>query len=330
MSFDVREAQGFTELSEEWNRLLFRSATDVPFLTCQFQSIWWDSFGQGKDLNILALRDGEEKLQGIAPLYREGRLLRLIGGTELADYLDLIAARDHEEAVWYRLLEHLCQSDDWEVLDLHCIPQASPTREILPRLAPSFDLSLSEVEEDVCPVVGLPETWKEYLAGLSKKRRHELRRKLRRADEAGGIAWHIVRDGEALTQEIETFFALHRGSDGDKQAFMDSSMETFFRRMTETLASAGWVELATARVNELAVASHLCFPYGDAILVYNSGYAPDRYGSISPGIVLLAYYVRDAIERGLSRFDFLRGDERYKYDLGGEDTFIYQITLERR
>ncbi len=330
MSLEICRTKGFGELSEEWDEVLFRSATDVPFLTHRFQSVWWESFGRGKELNILALRDGEGKLQGIAPFYREDRLLRLVGGTELADYLDLIAARDREEAVWCRLLEHLCGSDGWDVLDLHSIPQASPTREILPRLAPSFGLSLDEVEEDVCPLVSLPETWEEYLEGLPKKRRHELRRKLRRADEAGGIAWHIVRGGEALAREMETFFALHRRSDEGKEAFMDSSMEKFFRRMAEALSSAGWVELATAWVNELEVASYLCFLYGDAILVYNSGYAPGRYGSISPGIVLLAYYMRDAIERGLSRFDFLQGDERYKYDLGGEDTFVYHITLERR
>lgn len=327
---EVFRTKGFGELQEGWDELLFRSATDVPFLSHRFQSAWWESFGGGKELRTLALRDGNGELQGIAPFYREDRLLRLVGGTELADYLDVIAARNREEEVWSCLLNHLCGSDGWDVLDLHSIPQSSPTRDILPRLAPSLGLSLDETQEDVCPLVSLPGTWEEYMQGLSKKRRHELRRKLRRADEAGGMTWHVVREGGALTREMETFFALHRRSDEGKDAFMDSTMEKFFRRMVDSLSTAGWVELATAWVDEQAVASYLSFLYEDAILVYNSGYAPGRYGSISPGIVLLAHYIRDAIERGLSRFDFLRGDERYKYDLGGEDTCVYHITLERR
>jgi len=38
----------------------------------------------------------------------------------------------------------------------------------------------------------------------------------------------------------------------------------------------------------------------------------------------LAYRIHKAILQGLGCFDFLRGDEPYKYDFGARDTYVYR------
>src|SRR3990172_5862127 len=58
-----------------------------------------------------------------------------------------------------------------------------------------------------------------------------------------------------------------------------------------------------------------------------AGFDPEAGGRMSPGMVLLARCVEDAIGRGLKEYDFLRGRERYKYDLGGQDRIVYRATL---
>jgi CelD/BcsL family acetyltransferase involved in cellulose biosynthesis len=58
--------------------------------------------------------------------------------------------------------------------------------------------------------------------------------------------------------------------------------------------------------------------------VYNSGYDPE-VARLSPGIVLAADCIRRAMERGMTVFHFLRGQEDYKYRLGGKEEKIYQI-----
>ena len=65
----------------------------------------------------------------------------------------------------------------------------------------------------------------------------------------------------------------------------------------------------------------------DRLLVYNSGYDPVNYAELSPGIVLTSYIIEDAIKRGIKVFDFLQGNEVYKYRLGATDTVVYDTQI---
>ena len=63
------------------------------------------------------------------------------------------------------------------------------------------------------------------------------------------------------------------------------------------------------------------------MLVYNSGHDAGEHGNLSPGIVLLGRLIEYAIEKGYREFDFLRGNEAYKYDMGGKDTEVCQLRI---
>jgi CelD/BcsL family acetyltransferase involved in cellulose biosynthesis len=76
------------------------------------------------------------------------------------------------------------------------------------------------------------------------------------------------------------------------------------------------------------VASVFCFDCGDELALYNSGYDPN-YAHLSVGLLSKALCLGNAIERGKRRLDFLRGDEPYKYDLGGKDLEVYRCLIER-
>ena len=90
----------------------------------------------------------------------------------------------------------------------------------------------------------------------------------------------------------------------------------------------GWLQLNFLTVDEAPAASYINFLYGDRVMVYNSGHAHEDYGGLSPGIVLLAWNIRHAIEQGYKHFDFLRGDEAYKYRMGGRDTAVMNIRAD--
>jgi CelD/BcsL family acetyltransferase involved in cellulose biosynthesis len=186
------------------------------------------------------------------------------------------------------------------------------------------------IVEDVCPVIDLPATWDAYLDSLDKKQRHEIRRKMRRIEREAHVNWYIVGRDQDLLEEIEAFIELHQKSSADKDDFMDEQMKGFFRAMAHALQPRGWLQLAFIKVDGQKAASMLNFEYEDAILVYNSGYDPQLYAYLSPGIVLLAYCIQHAIELDQARFDFLRGDEPYKYRFGARDTKIYRLVIVRR
>ena len=331
------DAKSFAALRGEWNTLLGKSGTNTLFLTWEWQRTWWEWFGGESQLSIVSVRDGSE-LVGLAPLFfppmRETqRTVQLVGGIEVSDYLDLLVVADHREtevylSIWQALTDDAPHS--WHVLDLHNVPASSPTLRTLPGIASaSGEFQITSDIEEVCPVITLPSTWDQYLSLLSRKQRHEIRRKLRKANREAEVSWYYAEDPVSLDHEVDDFISLHRKSGAHKKAFMGEGMQGFFRDVAHAVFDAEWLRLAFLVVNGAKVASMFCFDFDDSYLVYNSGYDPNTYSSLSTGIVLLAHCIRDAIDRGRRVFDFLRGEEEYKYRFGGVRTEIHNLRLSR-
>ena len=119
---------------------------------------------------------------------------------------------------------------------------------------------------------------------------------------------------------------LHRRSREGKAKFMDARMERFFRRAIVALAARGAARLAFLDTAAGPVAAFVTLEWDATVALYNSGFDPER-AALSPGLILLAHVIRDAIERGRRRFDFLRGEERYKYDFGPTPEEVYAVTI---
>jgi CelD/BcsL family acetyltransferase involved in cellulose biosynthesis len=319
---------GLAALDEgRWNALLDRSRLPSLFLTWQWQTEWSRAFAADRPQQILTATDADGSLAGVLPLYEDapGRQ-RIIGGVDVSDYLDLVAVAGREEEIWQALLHHRAgQPGEW---DLHGIRAASATTAVVPALAPGHGLEATVERQDRCPVLALPKTWDEYLAKLSGKDRHELRRKMRRLErELPGATARAHAEPAGWDEAMTRFLTLHRLSKVGKARFMDEHMERFFRSVTAILAAKGWARLWFLEYEGAAVAAFICLEYAGSVGLYNSGFDPAR-AQLAPGIVLLAHLIQDAIDRGIPTFDFLRGDEPYKYGFGPlpEDVFNIRIT----
>ena len=91
---------------------------------------------------------------------------------------------------------------------------------------------------------------------------------------------------------------------------------------------AGWLQLAFLKIEGEKAAGYLSFDCNNHIWVYNSG-MDERFREYSPGWVLLGYLLQWANEHGRSRFDFMRGNEEYKYRFGGIDRFVVRAQVTR-
>jgi CelD/BcsL family acetyltransferase involved in cellulose biosynthesis len=328
------DAGGFETLAQEWNELLHRSVGDTIFLTLEYQRTWWQCLGEG-ELLILAVRDDDELL-GIAPLFAttdpEGqRSLATVGCVEVADYLDFIVVQGREAEVYAALVDYLSGSSApaWDSLDLCNIHQDSPTLVILPTLAQARGWTVSTARDDVCPIVQLPGTWEEYLEMLDGKQRREIRRKLRRAGGEMAQNWYIVGPEHDLETEVDEFLELMAASAPDKADFLTPRMRDFFRQLARVVYDAGWLQLVFLHVGERKAAAYFNFVYGNRVLVYNSGLDWQSFPRLGAGVVLVAHCIRHAIEQGREAFDFMQGDERYKYQFGGQDVEVRRLLIQR-
>tara|TARA_B100000809_G_scaffold46274_1_gene40713 strand:+ start:54 stop:1037 length:984 start_codon:yes stop_codon:yes gene_type:complete len=327
VEYTAKLFDGLEAAKAEWTRLLGLSAANTVFLTPEWQRIWWGHFGGSYRLLILFLHDTDGPL-GLAPLAVQDGTVSFLGRTDLFDYHDFIVVEGRERPFYEALIDYVERDADWRVLEMESLRARSPALELLPALAEARGFSVEFVREDVAPVLALPDTWDDYLASLPKKARHELRRKGRKLDAAGDVSHTMCSDPQCVRDCLPDFFRLHRESGPDKAEFMTPARERFFTEMAMEFALKDQLRLALLELDGKRVAACISFDYLDSYLLYNSGYDPD-FSYLSVGILNKAFAIREAIGAGKRYFDFLRGPERYKYDLGAVDRTIYRLVVRR-
>ena len=327
-----------TSLAAEWNALLAESITHVPFLRYEYLRAWWETRGGGEwpasDLAIVTAHQNG-RLAGIAPMFsarnRDGDpALLLLGSIEISDYLDGIVRPEDVSAFFSDLLDFVDQAVPvgWRVLDWHNLPAASPTLPALKTEAEKRAWTFVSEPTYHAPSIPLPGDFDTYLAGIDKKQRHEIRRKMRRAEDCGReVRWYIVEDASTLDAEVEAFLGLMM-EDPEKSAFLTPSMREQFHLSCRAAFENGWLQLAFLEVDGQKAAGYFNFDYLNRIWIYNSG-LDRRFMDISAGWVLLGHLLQWANENKRSEFDFMRGSEEYKYRFGGVDKLLMRAKVIR-
>jgi len=259
------------------------------------------------------------------PLSIGGSTARFLGAPEVCDYQDLISAPGRQQQVLETVLAHLV-GQGIRRLDLRTLQPNALVLEALATISPqpgNTELSPDEVAYAAL----LPDSWEGYLLQLDGKQRHEVRRKLRRLDNLGRIGYRCIDTRAALGAAVDAFIALFRANRPEKAAFMSAAVEGYFRDLIRGLADRHMLRLCFLDVNDRPVASVLCFDYLGTRYLYNSGY-DERFESWSVGALSKILSIRNAIEAGCRRYDFLKGAEVYKKRLGGMETQLYRCMLE--
>lgn len=325
MPYEVKR-EDLASLSGEWEALLARTPEPAPFLHPSWQRVWLEEFQKERELLLLSVRD-EQGLAGVAPLLNDSGRLSLVGHYSICDYMDFVVTPDASREVFAALWEAL-SSESWTEMDLRGLRESSPALAELPNLCQAAGLRVERETEAVAPRVELPGSWDDHLASLSKKNRHELRRKLRRLGAAGELEQRIYTAPEDVMEHLPVLVRFMVESRSDKASFMTEQMGRFFHHMVQELAQKGLMRLYELELDTRPIASLLCFDEGGHLFMYNSGYDPE-YAPLSAGLASKALCLQEAIESGYKYVDFLRGDEPYKYDLGGKDQTIYRCVIRR-
>jgi CelD/BcsL family acetyltransferase involved in cellulose biosynthesis len=335
----IRSLPELSGLEKEWNDLLASSASHVPFLRHEYLTSWWQGMGGGEwshgELYIVTSRLEDGRLAGIAPLFltdnRDGEpALMLLGSIEISDYLDVIARTEDLPAFLEALLEHLAgeAAPGFNLLDWYNLLESSPTLPALQTAAEKRGWEYTQEPLQHCPYIPLPGDWEKYIGSIDKKQRHEIRRKMRRAEQYYmPVRWYIATDEASLEQEMEGFLKL-MACDPEKAKFLTPAMRTQMHAIAHVAMRAGWLQLAFVEVNGEKAAGYLNFDYMNHIWVYNSGMDFNSQ-DLSLGWVLLGYLLQWANENKRQSFDFMRGDEQYKYRFGAIDRRVFRARVRK-
>ena len=309
--------EGFDSLTSYWTDSSHRLKWGSIFVLPPWLAVWWREFQPKTELYLSVVRQGNEII-GIAPLQIAGEKACFVGSADVCDYLDFIVSPGREADFFNVLLDDLGRKGV-NYLDLHHL---RPDSTVLTHLVDIVRERKHEVhcrEEAVSLEIDLPATWEEYLAALAKKQRHEVRRKLRRLEEVSGVAYRCVQvSEEEVGGYMDDFLRLFALSREAKANFMTAQKESFFRTLAGAMAEIGLLRFGVLELDALPVAMTMGFEYDGVLYLYNSAYEP-KYNSLSVGVLSKVLCIRESIRRGLRKWDFLKGAETYKYQLGGRE-----------
>ncbi|MBI4474030.1 MAG: GNAT family N-acetyltransferase [Acidobacteria bacterium] len=332
----IKDIQTLLSLRDEWNALLAQSRSDSVFLTHEWLSTWFKHLGENRKLAVILVRKGGE-LVGIAPFAERGaqlarmmpRRLEFLGsGVIGSDYLDVIVKLGLENEVLRTIADQLHAAG--LMLQFGQLRSCSSLAAELASHLGSRQWVVSETKLNVCPFISLAGlSWNDYLASLSSSRRYNFQRRLKNLVK-NDMRLECVRTPEEARRALEIIITLHMkrwGSrDGESEAFQTESIRAFHHEFAELAANRGWLRLLTLWLNETPVAGLYGLRYRDTFSFYQSGFDPG-YSKQSAGLVMMGLAIKTAIEEGALEYDFLHGDEEYKFHWTRQTRDLRRIEL---
>jgi CelD/BcsL family acetyltransferase involved in cellulose biosynthesis len=304
----VLKTELLSGLERSWKELFRSIPRPSPFISYE----WFRALARNllhTDPQILVFYDNGS-LVGLMPAKINGDKAMLLGDERVTDLNDIVCLSGYEERIASVFADFVRQNK----LSLDLYP-LEPESVLVAYLKDQLTGVLVE-KKDLCPMLELPRTWDDFLAKLNGKCRHELRRKIRRIND------QVLEDVQ--TKDTDTLFKLMKASDESKTQFLNPDIVAFFEELIVAFSVNGWLRMRSLIIDRRPAGMILAFALKDRVYLFNMGFDPS-YRSMSPGIVTIAMDIRSAISEGYVYYDFLRGDEDYKYRLGAQERYTLRV-----
>ncbi len=305
-------------LKQAWADAVYLQPSPSIFSTYEWCASWFDAVGRKTKPMVLVANDGGRTV-GLLPLCvgqsNGAQWAEFLGSDRVkGDHLDMLCDPNLRDDVADAFFSFLSQpNDDYDGLLLDGIACGSRTHVELKAWAHQSQFRTVDREIQTLPYIKLPNTFDEYLATLSPKRRSAVRRSHRKLAASG--AEIRVSDGQSgLEATLEDFCRLHAkrwNTVGVKSNFADPQMRTFLSQFCQQAARHNWMRTYSLVVDERTEGVLLAFHFGAVASFYQIGRDPDS-SVLNAGMVLMTTSIEQAIKESMKRFDFLRGDEPYK------------------
>src|SRR4051794_19115129 len=301
----------------EWNALA--AAQRSPFLTVEWLSAWWDSFGDGEP-EVLTLRE-DGALRAAALLGRSGTRLAAPANDHSGDWDVLAADEDARDRLWGRVAR-----DGGPVLALPAMPEPAAERLTREVLRPAGYRVVAERGPE-SPYLELPGSYEDLLAAKSRNFRSQLGRRRRGLEREGEVVFRTTRGGPDLDRDLDEMLRVEaagwKSSEGTA-ILSDSRTQRLYRSFAHAAAEQGWLRLHLLELGGRAIAADYSCVFAGGEFLLKTGF-DEEWSRLSPGLVLRGEVLRQAIEEGLGFYDFLGGPDHYK--LRWTDELRTRVTL---
>lgn len=309
----VGDVNGWRGMREEWNALAGGSPSASFYSRWEWQHAWWRAFGSGWSLSIVAVREGG-KLRAVFPFcarrQRTGPLeftvVSLLGHGH-CDGLDVMAP-EYEPAFAAAAMRRLSE------LGRPVFEFAAVSRQSLVNLEFCRGLARGRESAVRAPYLALPAGRDGLWRLLGPRARRYYSRGLRMMNESIQSEMLASRNPAAVRELADVIFGLQKGRFGDRLADAVSfgDYRAFILGALEDSAGEGAAVASAWKLGGGVAAAQLCVDHGGKRCFLLSGF-DQKHSKIRPGICLHVGAMIDAVEGGMSEYDFMAGGEEYKY-----------------
>jgi len=322
----ITNSEELYSLKDTWNNLVNQSADNSIFLTWEWLYNWWLIYNKNKKLFIVLLFLNNE-LIAIAPLFthtNKPNELYLIGSTNTgSDYLNFIIKKGFEQESLDFFFNLLLKK--FYIINLTDVSSNS----YLIKYLKQSKYHVFVKKSTVCPYINLPSSFNTYLNSLSKNMRYTINRKMKQYKNK--FRGNFITANNNDDAQLSTFFNLfldfniqRMDCKGIESPFKDSKFLKFHRNILKFFSKNNWLQLSLLEVNNEPIAAIYNFKYNKKVYYYQSGFLT-KWEKISPGVILFSYSIKEAIKNNMEIFDFLKGEEQYKFSWTKDFTSIYNI-----
>lgn len=344
MKIDIFDTlEDFERLREDWDRLYIDDPESHLFLSWE----WLEKYLSHRHRwFILALKqDGDAHYCAFLPLkvstYQDEKTklfcdeIRMAGNYG-ADYTGFLCRPGLEGEAADAFSAHIGK-ENWTAVTFDYFYTASSR---LDRMLGAFPESQFEqarnercnpdgIDNTICPYVALPDSWEDYLAThMSAQTRQKLRRFMRMVEASPDYrVTHATR--ETIERDLDILFRLWRIKWAERKGSKVDRLIALTREMLLDAFNQGALDVPVLWYQDrpLGVLANLLDRQKKTVLFYITG-RDEEWTTPSPGLVLHGFAIREAIARGYRVYDFLRGNEAYKYAFGVQERHIRSMRVK--
>ena len=309
--------------AEVWSALQYKGSGNTVFMTWHWQKAWWEVFGRGKLLLLLAVKNDQPVT--LAPLFADGGMLFFVGSGG-SDYLDFIGDTSDPEIINGLLSFAIKNTPGLLGCRFYHIHASSPTRQTLDTVAKKLGWDCFDEGGMDCPVLSIKDFPEKAKVASEKKSllRHE-----GWFNRNGGIEVKHYSHYENILPHLVAFFGQHIArwsSTPYPSLFLDPLQRRFYKRLCETASETGWLRFTIVYWQQQAIAFHFGMHYNRSFLWYKPTF-DITLAKHSPGEVLLRQLLLRAMEEEAHYFDFGLGDEAFKNRFASSTSTVTNIGL---
>lgn len=315
----IDNLRDWEEMRIPWNELLKNSSISNVFLTWEWLFSWGKSFLNGNRIPFIVVVYENDDLVGIAPwcinYVLSGpfkiRRVEFLGTPETgSDYLDVITKKNYEKEVALFLYETMLKNNRkrWDCLFLREVPANSFFfRAFLSHF--DNDGKYVEIEKgSFCPGVILPENLDDYLAGQSRNRRQQFKKhykKLQQENDFQYLTFTNMQDVELLNTFSELYVK--------RWGVLNEKLISFLNVFIILSKDRSIVRFDLIKIGNKVIAMTLHLIYKDIIYNFLTLIDRNHRRDISIGNIINELSIENAIINKYIKYDFLKGDEEYKF-----------------